>query len=315
MESRLVGRSGLLVSRLGLGTLTWGRDLDEPEAADLLKCFLDGGGTLVDTSASYADGTAEEVLGAVLAGAAPREEVVLCTKAGAVWRDGTPGTFPSRTRLLADLDASLARLGTDYLDLWLVRGWSDQVPMAETLSALETAVTSGRARYVGVSNYSGWQLAHAATLAGSRPGPGLICAQAEYSLLQRSAEREMLPAAQALGVGLLAWSPLGRGVLSGKYRSGIPTRSRAASDHLAHFVEPYLDARGRRVVDAVATAAQGLGCSATDVALAWARQRAGVAALLLGARTPEQLRECLDSEDVELPTEIVTALDEVSRAG
>ncbi len=314
MESRLVGRSGLMVSRLGLGTLTWGRDVDEVDAADLLKCFLDAGGTLVDTAASYGEGAAEELLGSVLAGTAPREDVVLCTKAGASWHRGTPSTFPSRTRLLADLDGSLQRLGTDYVDLWLVRGWSEAVPIAETLSALEVAVTSGRVRYVGVSNYTGWQLAQAATLAGLT-GPGLVAAQTEYSLMHRDPERELLPAARALEVGALAWSPLGRGVLSGKYRSGTPTDSRGATAHLSGFVNAYLTARGRRVVDAVVTAAQGLGCSPVDVALAWVRERTPVASLLLGARTSTQLQECLVSDEVDLPAEIVSALDEVSGTG
>jgi aryl-alcohol dehydrogenase-like predicted oxidoreductase len=315
VEERTVGRSGLRVSRLGLGSLTWGRDTDEHEAAEQLTAFVDAGGTLVDTAASYGEGTAEEILGSLLGSVVPRSEVVLCTKAGAAWRGGRPHTFPSRARLLADLDASLSRLGTDHVDLWLVRGWSEEVPLAETLSALEAAVSSGRARYVGVSNYSGWQVAHAATLAahqGNNGGSGLVAAQVEYSLVQRDPEREVLPASRSLGLGVLAWSPLGRGVLSGKYRKGTPADSRGASAHLAGFVGAYLTSRSRRIVDAVVTAADGLDCSPVDVALAWVRDRAGVASILLGARTVAQLREGLASERVELPAEILDVLDEVS---
>ncbi len=321
MEQRLVGHSGLAVSRLGLGTLTWGRDTDEAEAGEQLKSFADVGGTLVDTSATYGDGVAEELLGSLMDSLLPREDLVICTKGGAAWRDGTPSTFPSRGRLLADLDASLRRLDTDHVDLWLVRGWSDVVPIAETLSALETAVSSGRARYVGVSNYTGWQVARAATLAAGSGSAiaanegSLVAAQVEYSLLQRGAEREVVPASRALGLGILAWSPLGRGVLTGKYRTGTPSDSRGASAHLSAFVGAYLNARGRRVVDAVATAADGLGCSAMDVALAWVRQRPGVAAVLLGARTGPQLREALATDEVDLPTEIIKVLDEVSSDG
>ena len=193
------------------------------------------------------------------------------------------------------------------------------MPLAETLSALDAAVRSGRARYVGVSNYSGWQVAHAATLAG-RLGNGqatgghrgLVAAQVEYSLVQREAEREVLPASRGARLGVLAWSPLGRGVLTGKYRSGTPADSRGASAHLAGFVGAYLTPRSRRVVDAVVTAADGLGCSPVDVALAWVRDRAGVASILLGARTAAQLRVALASDEVDLPAEIVSVLDEVS---
>jgi len=315
VEERSVGRSGLSVSRLGLGSLTWGRDTDEHDAADQLIAFLEAGGTLVDTAASYGDGASEAVIGKLLASVVSREEIVLCTKGGSARTDGMIRTEPSRRTLLADLDASLRRLGTDHVDLWLVRGWSDVVPVEETLSALAAAQESGRARYVGVSNYAGWQLAHAHTL--GRTGPGrsidLVATQVEYSLVQRQAEREVVPAARTLGVGVLAWSPLGRGVLTGKYRGGTPADSRGASAHLSAFVEAHLDAGSRRIVDALATAADGLGCAPLEVALAWVRDRVGVASVLLGARTAAQLRAALASEDVELPAEIRLALDEVSR--
>ncbi len=150
MEERLVGRSGLRVSRLGLGTLTWGRDTDEHEAADQLKEFVDAGGTLVDTAASYGQGAAEELLGSFVGAVVPRSELVLCTKAGVSRHDGVRRLDTSRRALLADLEASLHRLATDHVDLWLVHAWSDDVPLEETLSALQHAVTTGRARYVGL---------------------------------------------------------------------------------------------------------------------------------------------------------------------
>src|SRR3954468_19541767 len=311
VEESLVGRSGLRVSRLGLGTLTWGRDTDEHEAADQLKQFVDAGGTLIDTAASYGDGAAEELLGSMVGQLLPRADVVLCTKAGMSRAGGIRRLDTSRRALLADLDASLGRLGTDHVDLWLVHAWSDEAPLEETLSALQQAVVSGRARYVGFSNYSGWQTARAATLLEQAGGPA-VATQVEYSLVQRGVEREVLPAARALGLGLLAWSPLGRGVLTGKYRTWSPADSRAASPHLSGFVAPYLGRALRRVVDAVVTAADGLGCSPVEVALAWVRDQPGTASVLVGARTAAQLRASLTSEDVELPPQITAVLDEVS---
>ena len=312
MEESLVGRSGLRVSRLGLGTLTWGRDTDEHEAADQLKQFVDAGGTLVDTAASYGEGAAEELLGALVGPVVPRSDVVLCTKAGVSRRDGRRRLDTSRRALLADLDASLQRLATDHLDLWLVHAWSDEVPLEETLSALQQAVTSGRVRYVGFSNYAGWQTARAASVLQHEFAGAAVATEVEYSLVQRGVEREVVPAAQALGLGLLAWSPLGRGVLTGKYRAGTPADSRGASPHLSAFVGQYLDAAARQVVDAVVTAADGLGCSPVEVALAWVRERPGVASVLVGARTSAQLQASLASEEVELPPQITAVLDEVS---
>jgi len=312
MEQRYVGASGLQVSSLALGTMTWGRDTDEHEARDQLAAFLDAGGTLLDTAAGYGDGAAEELVGALLPALAPREDVVICTKAGITRRGGRRVVDTSRRAMLAALDGSLARLGTDHVDLWLVHAWSEQVPLDETLSALEWAVSTGRARYVGVSNHTGWQSARAATLAQVRGTTPLVAHQVEYSLLERRAEDEVVGAASALGLGLMAWSPLGRGVLTGKYRHGTPADSRAASPHFAAFVEHYLDERAGRIVDAVVTAADGLGCSPAEIALAWVRDQPGVVAPVVGARTAAQLRGTLTSDEVRLPAEIRAALDEVS---
>ncbi|AXI80601.1 aldo/keto reductase [Peterkaempfera bronchialis] len=312
MEQRHLGRTGLRVSRLGLGTMTWGRDTDEHEAAEQLKEFLDAGGTLVDTADVYADGGAEYLLSRLIEDLVPRSELVIATKAGSV-PDPDRRFDASRGHLLAALDASLQRLGTDYVDLWQVHAYDPSTPTEETLHALDLAVSSGRTRYVGVSNFCGWQLAKAATWQRAVPGrTPLAATQMEYSLLQRNIEREVLPAALDLGVGLLASSPLGRGVLTGKYRHGVPQDSRAASPYLSGFVQPYLDDRGRRIVDAVATAADGLASSPLKVALAWARDRPGVAAALVGARTATQLRAALSVEALTLPEEIRSALDDIS---
>ncbi|MGW3405664.1 aldo/keto reductase [Streptomyces zhihengii] len=313
MEQRHLGRTGLRVSRIGLGTLTWGRDTDEHDAAEQLKAFWEAGGTLVDTADVYGGGEAEYVLGQLVERLVPRRDLVIATKAGSVAHpdrrfDG------SRGHLLAALDASLARLGTDHVDLWQIHAFDPDTPLDETLQALDIAVSSGRARYAGVSNFCGWQLAKAATWQLAAPGvrTRLASTQMEYSLLQRGIEREVLPAALDLGVGLLPSSPLGRGVLTGKYRSGVPTGSRGASDHMAPFVEPYLDEDASRIVDALATAADGLASTPLEVALAWVRYRPGVVAPIVGARNAKQLMAALSVEALSLPDEICRALDDVS---
>jgi aryl-alcohol dehydrogenase-like predicted oxidoreductase len=312
MEQRYVGNSGLRVSRLGLGTMTWGRDTDEHESREQLGAFLDAGGTLLDTSAGYGDGAAEELIGSLLREDFRREDIVLCTKAGISRRTGDRVVDTSRRAMLDSLDASLARLGVDHVDLWLAHTWSDAVPLEETLSALDSAVSSGRARYIGVSNYAGWQSARAATWQELRGSVPLVASQVEYSLLNRDVEDEVVPAAAAHGLGIMAWSPLGRGVLTGKYRRGTPADSRAASPHFAAFVERFLDPGSRQVVDALATAAEGLDCSPAELALAWVRDQPGVVAAIVGARTSAQLRGTLSSEGIELPAPIRAALDEVS---
>ncbi|MDT3399790.1 aldo/keto reductase [Streptomyces sp. B1866] len=313
MELRHLGRTGLRVSRIGLGTLTWGRDTDERDAADQLKAFWEAGGTLVDTADVYADGGAEYLLGRLVEDLVPRRDLVIATKAGSV-PDPDRRFDGSRGHLLAALDASLERLGTDHVDLWQVHAFDPDTPLEETLQALDIAVASGRARYVGVSNFCGWQLAKAATwqAVSPRAQTRLASTQMEYSLLQRGIEREVLPAAADLGLGVLPSSPLGRGVLTGKYRRATPADSRGASPHLAPFVAPYLDEEAGRIVEAVATAADGLATTALGVALAWVRDRPGVTAPIVGARTARQLEAALSVEALTLPDEISKALDDVS---
>jgi aryl-alcohol dehydrogenase-like predicted oxidoreductase len=313
MQQRSLGRTGLKVSRLGLGTMTWGRDTDAHEARDQLIAFAEAGGTLVDTAAGYGNGASEELVGSLLGDVVARDDVVVATKAGISRRTGARVTDCSRGTLLRTLDASLRRLGVDHVDLWQVHVWVDDTPLEETLSALDYAVATGRASYVGISNYSGWQTAQAATWQRAVPGRApLASTQVEYSLLNRRIEAEVIPAAEALGLGVLPWSPLGRGVLTGKYRTGTPSDSRAASPAFADFVGVYLDDRGSRVVEAVARAAEGLEWSPLHVALAWVRDRPGVTAPVVGARTAAQLRAALAVEELALPGEITAALDDVS---
>lgn len=309
MQTRPLGASGLAVSRLGLGTMTWGRDTREDDAAAQLAAFCDAGGTLIDTADRYNGGAAEEILGRLLSGRA-RHEVVVATKAGAAT---SLGDGNSRRHLLASLDASLKRMGLTEVDLWQLHRYDPAVPLEETLGALDLAVASGKARYVGVSNFCGWQLAASATWQRSWPGRApIVSDQIEYSLLERGCEREVTRAAEHGGAGLLAWSPLGRGVLTGKYRRGTPADSRAASPLYAPFVEPYLEDRATHVVDAVATASEGLGVAPLAVALAWVRDAPGVSAAVVGARTTGQLSGILSAERLELPPEIRSALDDVS---
>ena len=312
MQQRPLGRSGLAVSRLALGTMTWGRDTDPDDAAAQLKLYLEAGGTLIDTADVYGDGDAETVIGSLIDHLVPRDEVLIATKAG-LGEYGYRRRDSSRGHLLRTLDASLRRLGTDYVDLWQVHGYDPQTPLEETLSALDHAVNSGRVRYIGVSNFTGWQTARAAAWQQAFPARApIVATQVEYSLLERGIEREVLPAAAAMGIGVLPWSPLGRGVLTGKYRNGRPLDSRAATEHLAPFVRTYLEPRSSSIVEAVVIAAGGLGVSPLEVALAWIRDRPGVVAPILGARTAGQLQGALQSEELVLPAEIADALDDVS---
>ncbi len=313
MEKRRAGGSGLALSRLGLGTMTWGRDTDEIEAADQCRAFLDAGGNFLDTAATYGDGDSERVIGGLIGTLFNRDDVIIATKAGINFADGARRVDASRHSLIAELDRSLNRLGTDFVDIWQIHNWDEVTPLDDTLSALDYAYTTGRARYVGVSNYTGWQLARAATKqqSNSMKAP-LTTVQGEYSLLNRNAEFEIIDAAVECGLGFLAWAPLARGVLTGKYRKGIPSDSRGAAPHFAKHIEPYLDSRSAKIVEAVAVAAEGLGFSPLEVALAWVRDAPGVTSSLIGARTGAQLRGVLKSEEISLPEIVRTALDEIS---
>jgi aryl-alcohol dehydrogenase-like predicted oxidoreductase len=313
MEQRPVGGSGLVVSRLGLGTATWGRDTDDDDAAAQLVTFREAGGTLIDVAPWYVCEQTEPLVGRLLADVVPREEIVLAVKSGGPLGPGAAARGLSRGGLLTGLDNSMMRLGVDSVDLWQIHGWDERVPLEEVLSAVDTAVASGRARYAGVSNLPGWRTAAVAAWQRAWPGrAALASTQVEYSLLERGVEREVLPACAWAGMGVLAYSPLGRGVLTGKYRHGVPSDSRAASPHLRDFVGHHLTDGAARIVEAVATAAEGLGTSPLAVSLAWVRDQPGVSSSVLGARTVGQLSGSLAADGTVLPAEIRDALDDVS---
>ncbi|GAB4586115.1 aldo/keto reductase [Nocardia sp. IFM 10818] len=316
MEQRTVGRSGLRVSRLGLATHTWGRETDAEDAGAQLEAFVEAGGTLVDTSPAYGDGAAQHILGELI-GEIGREELVLSGCAGQtpVLTDPAAGPAPqplrwqidaSRRTMMRQLDTTLQVLGTDYLDVWTVAAWDPHTPLEEIAATLEYAVRSGRVRYAGARGYDGWQLA---TLAAAAP---LTAAQTPYSLLARGVEHEFVPAAQHHGIGVIATAPLAGGILTGKYRDGVPADSRGADEATAAEITAGLDDRAVRVVDAVVTAADGLGTSPLAVALAWIRDQPGVASMLVGARDIGQLTGILAAETLELPRAIAAALGDVS---
>ena len=229
---------------------------------------MDAGGNFIDTAAVYGDGDSERVLGGLLGVLVPRDEVIIATKAGISFKTGERKVDNSRRSLIADLEKSLARLGTDYVDVWQIHTWDPESPLEETLAVMDYAVNSGKARHVGVSNFLGWQLARSATLQNPIFGKApVVSTQNEYSLLNRKVEREVIQACKELEIGFLAWSPLGRGVLTGKYRGGKPSDSRGASPHFSSFIDPYLDERASRIVEAVMVAADGLGLSPLEVSL------------------------------------------------
>lgn len=311
---RMVGNSGLQISRLGLGTMTWGRDTDTHEAADQARAYIEAGGNFLDSASHYGAGDAERVIGGLIGTLFKREDIVISTKSGMSYESDLTKIDASRPALMTALDQSLARLGTDHVDLWQVQVWDEKVPLEDSLSALDWAYTSGRARYVGISNFNGWQSARAISLqeANSAKAP-ITSLQNEFSLLARTVEDDVLDCAIKLDRGFIAWSPLGRGVLTGKYRNGVPADSRAATPHFAPFIEPFLNERARRIVEAVSVAAQGLGYSPLEVALAWVRDFPGVTSAVVGARTGAQMRGILVSEEIELPDVVRSALNEVSR--
>ncbi|WP_435593226.1 aldo/keto reductase [Nocardia sp. bgisy118] len=317
MEQRTVGRSGLRVSRIGLATHTWGAQTDVDDAAVQLVAFAEAGGTLVDTSPAYAGGAAQRILADLLGDLVSRDDLVLSGCAGVLPRTEpaqttVPGPAPraeidaSRRGLLRQLDRTLLELGTDYLDIWHVAAWDPHTPLDEIAGTLDHAVRSGKVRYAGVRGFNPWQLASLAAIAP------ISVAHTPYSLLARSAESEFVPAARHHGVGVIASAPLAGGILTGKYRDGVPADSRGADEATAAEIRHRLDERATRVVDALVTAADGLGTSPLAVALAWIRDRPGIASMIVGARDIGQLTGVLAAETLELPRAIAAALDDVS---
>jgi aryl-alcohol dehydrogenase-like predicted oxidoreductase len=317
MEYRQLGRSGLKVSCLALGTASFGDTNEQRGAVDLraarrqLDMALDAGVNLVDTADAYAKGAAETVVGRLLAGR--RDRTLLATKARFPVGPGPNDAGSSRHHLVSACDASLRRLQTDHIDLYQLHEWDGQTPLEETLSALDFLVRSGKVRYVGCSNFAGWQVMKALGIAERRGLPPLVSNQVYLTLLERSAEYDIVPTALDQGQGLLIWSPLAGGLLSGKYRRGTaePAGSRFSGgwpEPPVHDWEKLYD-----VVDVLCDIAAAHQVSGAQVALAWLLARPAVTSVVLGARTEAQLADNLAASALDLSTEERQRLEAISR--
>jgi aryl-alcohol dehydrogenase-like predicted oxidoreductase len=319
MEHRLMGRSGCSVSTLALGTMTFGSETDEARARSQLDAFVTAGGNLVDTADVYSAGTSEEIIGRWLASAASdvRDSIVLATKGRFSTGQDTNDIGLSRRHLQRALDASLRRLGVDCLDLYQVHAWDPLTPLEETLAALDDMVRAGKVRYVGLSNFTGWQVQKTVGIAREHGFAVPVTLQPQYNLLVRELEWEIVPACLDAGLGLLPWSPLGGGWLTGKYQRDTPP---AGATRLGEDPDRGVEAYSRRstqqrtwdVVEAVRSVADGRGVSMAQVALAWLVDRPGVTSVILGARTLEQLEDNIAAAKLHLDPEETAVLDAAS---
>jgi len=318
MEHRQLGRSGLQVSVLGLGTMGFGGggnfanvgQIGVEGATRQLDLCLDAGVTFVDTANVYSTGVSEEIVGKAIGGR--RERIVLATKARFPMGEGANDAGLSRRHLISECEASLRRLGTDYIDLYQVHEWDGLTPLEETLETLDTLVRSGKVRYVGCSNYSGWHMTKALGLSDRLGYQRFVSEQVYYSLQARDIEYEIVPAALDQGVGILVWSPLAGGLLSGKYRRD--REAPAGSRHLTDWDEPPVrDEDGLYdIIEALVEIGEAHDVSAAQVALAWTLGRPGIASAIVGARTEEQLADNLRAAELELGAEERARLDELS---
>jgi len=319
MEYRTLGRSGCAVSTLALGTMTFGNETNEEDAHAQLDRFVETGGTLVDTADVYTAGVSEEIIGRWLADrpADMRERVVLASKGRFPMGEGPNDVGLSRRHLSSALDASLRRLGVDHIDLYQVHAYDPWTPLEETLGFLDDAVRAGKIHYTGLSNFTGWQLQRAVDVAEHRGLTVPVTLQPQYNLLVREIEWEIVPAARANGLGLLPWSPLGGGWLTGKYRRDErPTGATRLGENPERGVEAY-DRRSRlertwAVVDTVQSIAEELEVSMAQVALSWLVDRPAVTSVILGARTLEQLGDNLGARDLHLSDKHTRLLDAAS---
>ena len=322
MDYRTLGRTGCAVSSLTLGTMTFGKETDEPGAHAQLDAFFEAGGNLVDTADVYNAGVSEEMIGRWLADrpADVRDRAVIATKGRFPMGDGVNDLGLSRRHLQRALDDSLRRLGVDCVDLYQVHSWDPVTPLEETLAALDDMVRSGKVRYVGLSNYTGWQVQKTVALAERRGWASPVTLQPQYNLLVRELEWEIVPSCLDAGLGLLPWSPLGGGWLTGKYtKEERPTGDTRLGDDPSRGVEAY-DRRSSRqrtwdVVDAVREVADGRGVTMAQVALAWLVDRPAVSSVILGARTTEQLADNLGSAGLHLDEQETSRLDAASDPG
>jgi aryl-alcohol dehydrogenase-like predicted oxidoreductase len=319
MEYRTLGNTGTVVSTLCLGTMTFGAESDEQVATAQLDRFLEQGGNFLDTADVYSDGESERSIGRWLA-ARPgaRDQVVVATKGRFPRGDGPNDVGLSRVGLTQALDASLRRLGVETIDLYQAHAWDPLTPIEETLRFFDDAVRAGKVQYVGVSNFIGWQLQKAALLAQQLGLAPIVTLQPQYNLLQRGVEFELTQVCVSEHIGILPWSPLGGGWLSGKYQRDVPP---TGSTRLGEDPERGMEAFARRnpeertwrVIDVVRSVAEAQGISMARVALAWLVDRPAVTSVILGARTLEQLDDNLGAADLHLSAEETARLDEASR--
>ncbi|WP_295120615.1 aldo/keto reductase [uncultured Leifsonia sp.] len=318
MDLRTLGNSGTIVSAFALGTMTFGAEADEPTSHAILERYLDAGGTLVDTADVYSSGVSESIIGRWLArNHGRRDQLVIATKGRFPMGEGPNDLGLSRTHLRKALDDSLRRLGVDHIDLYQLHAWDALTPLDETLRFLDDAVTAGKIGYYGFSNYLGWQLTKAVAVADGYGFVPPVTLQPQYSLLVRGIEHEIVPAALDAGVGLLPWSPLAGGWLSGKYRRDqAPTGATRLGENPKRGMEAFdarnADPRTWEVIDAVQAVAEETGSSMSRVALAWLVDRPAVTSVILGARTVEQLDDNLAAADLVLSEEQRSRLDRVS---
>jgi aryl-alcohol dehydrogenase-like predicted oxidoreductase len=319
MEYRLLGRTGCAVSRLTLGTMTFGAESSEEVAHQQLDAFVAAGGNLIDTADVYSAGISEEIVGRWLArrGQEVRDAAVIATKGRFPMGPNPNDAGTSRRHLQRALDDSLRRLGVDAVDLYQVHSWDPLTPIAETLGTLTDFVRAGKIRYIGLSNFTGWQVQKAVATAAALGLEAPVTLQPQYSLLVRELEWEIVPSCEDAGLGLLPWSPLGGGWLTGKYRRDArPTGATRLGENPDRGVEAY-DRRSRQdrtwaVVEAVQSISEARGLSMAQVALAWLADRTAVTSVILGARTLEQLEDNLGSADLHLEPEDVSTLDKAS---
>jgi len=319
MDYRTLGACGLKVPALSFGTGTFGGrgplfgawgSTDVAEARRLIDLCLDAGVNLFDTADVYSDGASEEVLGEALRGR--RHQALISTKTALPTGDGPNDAGASRARLVRAVDAALRRLKTDYIDLLQLHAYDAGTPVEETLSTLEDLVRAGKLRYVGCSNYAGWELMHSLAVADKHGWPRYVAHQVYYSLVGRDYEWELMPLARHQGVGALVWSPLGWGRLTGRIRRGQPLPATSRLHATADFGPPVDDERLFRVVDALDAVAAETGRSVAQVAINWLLQRPTVSSVILGARNEEQLRDNLGAAGWALTAEQVARLDAAS---
>jgi aryl-alcohol dehydrogenase-like predicted oxidoreductase len=318
MQQRQLGRSGLRVSAVSLGTMTFGGrgpfanvgQTDVDEARAILDRCMDAGVNLIDTADIYSDGASEEMVGQIVEGR--RHEFLLATKCRFPNEPGPNGAGGSRHHMVRSLEASLRRLGTDYVDLYQLHGWDGQTPLEETLSTLDSFVRSGKVRYIGCSNYSAWHLVKALAVTHEHRLERFASHQIYWSLIGRDAEVELVPAALDQGLGILVWSPLAGGLLTGRYRRDAKPAS--GSRQLTDWGEPPVhdEAKVYDIVDVLVDVAAAHGVPPAQVALAWLLHRPGVSSVIVGARDSAQVSQTLPAGDLALGAEEIDRLDKVS---